>query len=219
VIDAPHVLPPAATAKRSQFIELSKQEMCDPMRYTIAILILLLLPIGLTGCGPSLDELSSAQVPSSVEQAVEYRLGSEDKVRLTVFGEPQLSGEFLVDQTGIVSMPLVGQVKAGGLTVREFEKNVVAKLREGYLQDPKVSTEVINFRPIYVIGEVNKPGQYPYVSDMTVSKAVALANGYTYRASESSVVIIRGGKSFKSAAGAQTKLLPGDEVRIPERYF
>jgi protein involved in polysaccharide export with SLBB domain len=174
----------------------------------------------LTACGPALDQLPSAgAAPSlSAAPAQEYTLGSEDKIRLTVFGEEQLSGELQVDSSGSVSMPLVGEVRAGGLTLRQFEAAVAAKLKQGYLQDPKVSAEVVNFRPIYVIGEVKKPGQYPFVSNMTLQKAVALAEGYTYRANESSAEIVRAGRKFR-ADGAMTPLLPGDEIRILERYF
>ena len=114
-----------------------------------------------------------------------------------------------------------------GLTLDYIEKASEAieaayakKLRDAeILKDPKVSAEVTSFRPIYVLGEVKKPGQYAYVSGMTVQKAVALAEGYTYRASESSVEVTRGGKKFKVDVSPQTKVLPGDEIRIPERFF
>jgi protein involved in polysaccharide export with SLBB domain len=177
--------------------------------------------IGLTACGAMLEPLppaGSAPSLSAPAPSAEYTLGSEDKVRLNVFGEEQLSGEFQVDSSGSVSLPLVGEVRAGGLTLRQFEAGVAAKLKQGYLQDPKVSAEVVNFRPIYVIGEVKKPGQYPFVSNMTLQKAVALAEGYTYRANESSAEIVRGGKRFR-VDGPMTPLMPGDEIRVLERYF
>jgi polysaccharide export outer membrane protein len=183
-------------------------------------MVLGLAMAGLAACGSMLEPLPQAggARPISAAPSAEYTLGSEDKLRLTVFGEEQLSGEFQVDSSGSVSLPLIGEVRAGGLTLRQFEAGVTAKLKQGYLQDPKVNAEVINFRPIYVIGEVKKPGQYPYVSNMTLQKAVALAEGYTYRASESSAEIIRNGQKFQ-ANGGMTPLLPGDEVRIMERYF
>jgi polysaccharide export outer membrane protein len=180
--------------------------------------------LGLAACGPALDALPGASTSAGspglavVDRSAEYTLGSEDKIRLTVFGEEQLSGEFQVDSSGSVSLPLIGEVRAGGLTLRQFEAGVAAKLKQGYLQDPKVNAEVVNFRPIYVIGEVKKPGQYPYVSNMTLQKAVALAEGYTYRANESTAEIIRNGQKLR-ADGGMTKLLPGDEIRILERYF
>lgn len=177
--------------------------------------------LGLTACGGMLEPLPQAGSSQSLRSATpnaEYTLGSEDKIRLNVFGEEQLSGEFQVDSSGSVSLPLVGEVRAGGLTLRQFEAGVANKLKQGYLQDPKVSAEVVNFRPIYVIGEVKKPGQYPFVSNMTLQKAVALAEGYTYRANESAAEIVRGGQKFR-ADGAMTPLMPGDEIRILERYF
>jgi protein involved in polysaccharide export with SLBB domain len=180
-----------------------------------------LTALSLSACGPSLDTLPLASAPSSlsaVSPTAEYTLGSEDKIRLTVFGEQQLSGEFQVDSSGSVSLPLIGEVRAGGLTLRQFEAGVATRLKQGYLQDPKVSAEVVNFRPIYIMGEVGKPGQYPYVSNMTIQKAVALAGGYSYRANESTAEIVRGGKKFR-AEGAMTPLMPGDELRILERYF
>lgn len=190
----------------------------------LRILSVVLAMLALSACGQMLEPLPSAGASrsssglSALAPVAEYTLGSEDKIRLTVFGEEQLSGEFLVDSSGSVSIPLVGEVRAGGLTLRQFEAGVAAKLKQGYLQDPKVNAEVVNFRPIYVIGEVKKPGQYPYVSNMTLQKAVALAEGYTYRANESSAEIIRNGQKFR-ADGGMTPLLPGDEIRVLERYF
>jgi polysaccharide export outer membrane protein len=150
----------------------------------------------------------------------DYRLGAEDKVKVTVFGEQDLSGEFLVDSSGVLSAPFLGQIQVKGMTLREFEAAYAAKLRDAQiLRDPRVSAEVTSFRPIYVLGEVKKPGQYAYVSGMTVQKAVALAEGYTYRASEGSVEITRAGAKFTVDVTPQTKVLPGDEIRIPERFF
>lgn len=163
---------------------------------------------------------ATARVAAASEASDEYRLGSEDKVKVTVYGEQDFSGEFLVDSSGVLSAPFVGQIQVKGLTLREFEVAYAAKLRDAQiLRDPKVSAEVIGFRPIYVLGEVKKPGQYAYVSGMTVQKAVALAEGYTYRASESTAEITRGGHKIEVDVTAQTKVLPGDEIRIPERFF
>ena len=152
--------------------------------------------------------------------ADDYRLGAEDKVKINVYGEADLSGEFVVDSSGVLSAPFIGQIAVKGLTVREFEAAYASKLREAeILKDPKVSAEVTSFRPIYVLGEVKKPGQYAYVSGMTIQKAVALAEGFTYRASESRVEVTRGGRKFTIEVTPQTKVLPGDEVRILERFF
>jgi polysaccharide export outer membrane protein len=150
----------------------------------------------------------------------DYRLGAEDKVKVTVFGEADLSGEFFVDSSGVLAAPFIGQIAVKGLTLREFERAYAGKLRDAeILRDPRVTAEVISFRPIYVLGEVKKPGQYAYVSGMTVQKAVALAEGYTYRASERTVEITRSGKKFSVDVTPVTKVYPGDEIRIPERFF
>jgi polysaccharide export outer membrane protein len=162
-----------------------------------------------------------AHAASAVAPATgDYRLGSGDKLRVIVFGEQDLSGEFDVTGAGKVSLPLIGQVQASGLTLEEFEHEVGEKLRQGYLTNPKVSVEVLNYRPFYIIGEVTKPGEYPYTNGMTVLNAVAVAGGYTYRANEEKVFITRGnGVEAGYSASQAIKVLPGDIVRIPERYF
>jgi polysaccharide export outer membrane protein len=161
-----------------------------------------------------------AQTTASIEQT--YRLGAGDKVQVNVFGQPDLSGDFVVDGTGFVQLPLIGQVKAAGLSIREFETEVANALRNGqYLKDPRVSVEVVNYRPFYIIGEVNKPGEYPYVNDMSVLNAIALAGGYTFRADDSIVYIRRNGepKENKYPADQNTRVAPGDIIRVGERFF
>lgn len=150
-----------------------------------------------------------------------YELGSGDKVRITVFGETDLSGEYDVDGSGNVRLPLVGQVRAAGLSLHDFEAQIADTLRHGYLRDPKVSVEVTAYRPFYIIGEVTKPGQYPYVNGMTALNAVALAGGYTYRADDSDVYVRRNGHSreVELPADQTTRIYPGDVVRVSERYF
>ena len=151
----------------------------------------------------------------------EYRLGSGDKLRIIVFDELALSGEFLVDGSGMVSMPLIGEVQATGLTVREFQRGVETSLREGYLNDPKVSAEVLNFRPYYILGEVNKPGTYPFSDNLTVFNAVATAEGFTYRANQRVVYIRRAGETqeHQYQLTSTARVNPGDTVRIAERIF
>lgn len=150
----------------------------------------------------------------------DYVLGSGDKLRVNVFGEEDLSGEVDVNGTGKVSLPLIGQVQAAGLTIDAFTEEVASKLREGYLTNPKVSVEVLNYRPFYIIGEVTTPGQYPYTNGMTVLNAVAVAGGFTYRANEDKVLITRGDqKEVEYKLTQAVKVLPGDIVKIPERFF
>jgi polysaccharide export outer membrane protein len=150
-----------------------------------------------------------------------YRLGTGDKVKITVFGQTDLSGEFIVDDQGVLQLPLIGQVKAAGLTIDDFQKSVTAKLADGYLRDPRVSVEVANYRPFYIIGEVSKPGEYPYVNGMNALNAVALAGGYTYRADDSVVYVRRKGNPVeeKDPADQTTIIYPGDIIRVAERFF
>jgi polysaccharide export outer membrane protein len=156
--------------------------------------------------------------PSTPTRAA-YRLGTGDQLRIIVFGEEDLSGEFQVDDTGAVSIPLVGDVTARGQTLRSFEAAVREKLAEGYLKDPRVSVQVLNYRPFYIIGEVEKGGEYPFVSGMHVLNAVAVAGGFTYRANTSKVFITRGEEEHEYLVSPELRLEPGDVIRVPERFF
>ena len=149
-----------------------------------------------------------------------YRLGSGDKIRVQVFGHEDLGGEFAVDGSGNISLPMIRSVKAEGLTVSELEDEIENKLKPEYLLNPRVSVEVLNYRPFYIHGEVNQPGEYPYADGMTVIKAVALAGGYTYRARQSKVRITSvGSKGGARDAEPTAPVLPGDVIEVPERYF
>lgn len=157
----------------------------------------------------------------ALADAGEYRLGPGDSVRVIVFGQEQLSGEFSVDGSGQIALPLIGGVAAKGLSSRQVEERIAQRLSEGYVRDPKVSVEVLTFRPFYIIGEINKPGQYPYASGMSAVTAVAMAGGYTYRAREDYVLITRtiDGEKQERRAPPNTPVLPDDVIRVPERLF
>jgi protein involved in polysaccharide export with SLBB domain len=154
-------------------------------------------------------------------EALRYELGSGDEIRVIVYGEEDLSGEFELDGSGIVAMPLIGPVSIGGRDVAEAERLISEKLADGYLVNPRVSIEVLNYRPFYILGEVKKPGSYPYVNGMTVLNAIALASGFTYRANEKKIVITRkvDGAEKKIDVGDTTLVMPGDIIRVPERFF
>jgi polysaccharide export outer membrane protein len=178
----------------------------------------------LTACAGHWDEQSPHAYGGAPRPAgsfeLGYRLAVDDKIKVTVAGEAELSGELKIDKSGMVTGPYVGQVEAKGLTLPEFEEAYAKKLREGdIMREPRVSAEITNLRPIYVLGEVKRPGQYAFVNGMTVRKAVELAEGYTYLASENTVEITRGGTKVTLDFTAETKILPGDEVRIPSRIF
>lgn len=157
----------------------------------------------------------------ALAQSESYHLGAGDKVRVIVYGEDDLGGTFEVDGNGTISLPLIGPVKAVGLSAHALEASITNGLADGYVNDPRVNVEITTYRPFTVIGEVNKPGEYAYVSDMSVLNAVALAGGYTSRAKESSVCVRRNGNTQEECIDADetTKIHPGDVVRIPESPF
>ncbi len=150
-----------------------------------------------------------------------YRLGTGDKMKVTVYGEEDLSGEFLVDGSGQVQFPLIGQVSAAGMTVHEFVTELTTQLGSKYIRDPKVSVQIENYRPFYIMGEVNKPGEYPYENGLNVLGAIAVAGGYTYRANSNDVYIRRAGgaKEEVMPVNGATRIFPGDVVRVAERFF
>lgn len=150
-----------------------------------------------------------------------YKLGPGDKIRVLTYGEAALTGEFQVDGSGLVALPLIGNLKAGDLTARELQSAIEAALRNGYLKEPQVSVEVLTFRPFYILGEVNKPGTYPYTDGLTVLNAVATAQGFTYRANTKRVYVKHLGQSQEERVGltADLPVVPGDTIRIGERLF
>jgi polysaccharide export outer membrane protein len=149
-----------------------------------------------------------------------YRLGAGDKLKLTVFGEENLSGQFEVNALGQVPLPLAGEVPAKGLTLDQFRDAVAGRLANGYLKNPKVSVEVLNFRPIYVHGEVKSGGEFAFKTGLKLRDAIAMAGGYTYRANQSYVLVSREGEpEVKVPMPSSSPVLPGDNVRIPERFF
>jgi protein involved in polysaccharide export with SLBB domain len=151
----------------------------------------------------------------------EYHLGAGDKVRIIVFGEESLTGEFFVSGAGKISFPLIGEIDALGVTVPQLQSAIATKLADGYLKHPRVSAEVLNYRPFYILGEVMKPGEYPYTNGLTVQNAVATAQGFTYRADTHKVFIKRAQTDSEKQAPLTpvTPVLPGDTIRIGERLF
>ena len=151
-----------------------------------------------------------------------YRLGAADQVRIVTYGEDRLTGQYPIDDSGNITIPLLGNVPAGGMTTSELEQDIKQRMIEKkILLDPSVSVTVIDYRPIFVLGEVTKPGQYPYQPGMTVLTAVAVAGGFTYRAQTEDASILRriNGQSVEGRVPRGTEVLPGDVVTIFERYF
>ena len=150
-----------------------------------------------------------------------YVLGAGDKMQVTVFGETALTGEFTVSGVGDVSLPLIGAVHASGLTVPQFVESVRTRLADGYIRDPKISAQMLTFRPYYILGEIGKPGEYPYSDDLTVMNAVATAGGFTYRAEKKRIFVRHPGASREVPVvlTATTPVQPGDTIRVRERFF
>lgn len=155
-------------------------------------------------------------------QAADYRLGAGDKIRVVVLADPEFSGDYEVDASGNISARMIGRLSALGMTTAELEAALVQRYRSGgYLRDPKLSVELISMRPFFVMGEIARPGSYPYVAGLTVAQAVAIAGGYTRRASTSRMKIKRFGSPANTdeAVTEDTTVNPGDIIRVPERYF
>lgn len=151
-----------------------------------------------------------------------YTLGPGDVVRVITYGEEQLTGEFRVSDSGTVALPLVGSVKAAGLSPDALAARVGEELvRANLLRSPSVTAEVVTYRPIFVLGEVSKPGQYPYQPGMTVVTAAAVAGGFTYRAVQNYASIIRtdNGVATEGKVTRETFVQPGDVITIYERRF
>lgn len=164
----------------------------------------------------------AAEEPEARRVIPEYHLGASDKIRVITFGEESLTGEFFIGGSGKVSMPLIGEVQAAGLSVSEFQKEVEAALKSGdILKDPHVSVEVLTYRPFYILGEVQKPGEYPFSNGLTVMNAVATANGFTYRANKARVFIKRADSTEEQEFPLTSTIpvAPGDTIRIGERFF
>ena len=155
----------------------------------------------------------------AIAQQAGYQLGSGDRVRVTVFGEEDLSGEFELDVQGTFSMPLIGTVSADALTPRILEARIAERLLDGFLKNPRVSVEVLNYRPFYILGEVNAPGGYAYRSGMTILNAAALAGGFTYRADEDDIEVTRANGGDPKVLSPETIVQPGDIIRVNERLF
>ncbi len=158
----------------------------------------------------------------SFAQAPEYKLGAGDKVRVVVLADPEFSGEYEVDAAGNMSVRMIGRLSVLGMTTGQLEAALTERYRSGgYLRNPKLSVELLSARPFFVLGEIVKPGSYPYVAGLTVAQAVAIAGGYTRRASTSRIKI----KRFGSPSGSEDSVNedsivnPGDILRVPERFF
>jgi polysaccharide export outer membrane protein len=184
---------------------------------------MLLLMLALTACSsiqPQVISQGSRYTSASSDDGT-YTLGVGDRIRLTVYKEDGLSGEFQINPSGNVALPLIGEVRGKGATTTELGKTIRAKLADGYLIDPRVSVEMASYHPYFVLGEVRTPGQYPYSSGLTALSAIASAGGFTPRAERRIIYIRQPGADDEKAYRLRPNLMvhPGDTVRLGERLF
>jgi polysaccharide export outer membrane protein len=193
----------------------------------LRILVLCLVPaLILAGCAANGQIAQETQVssygpPSSRGAVGPYRLGPGDKVRLKVYGDTDVNDQYEVNSAGYVSIPLVGQVKAAGLTTRQLEDALMSRMKGKIANDPKVNVEIATYAPFYVYGEVKKAGLYPFQPGITIADAVATAGGLTYRADEGKVLLQRAGsrQAVIVPVDGTVRVYPGDNIRVAERYF
>lgn len=181
-----------------------------------------LLAVALLVSGCSAGTLTPDQRQALAEAATRpATLQPGDKINVVVFGEQGLSGSYELDQAGQISVPLAGTMKVQGMTQSELEKALARKFRTQYLRNPKVTVTIASLAPYYIIGEVKSPGQKAYRSGLNVLTAIANAGGPTYRASRNTVEIQRRGETKMNQYPISTSVpvLPGDVIKVPERYF
>jgi len=187
---------------------VNRQRWCAFSRFVLVALIL-----GWAGLLPLAGFAEDLPTP--------YRLGTGDKIRLTVYNEATLSGEFSLNDQGAVTLPLIGPVVLIGKTIAESEAMITERYGKDYLVNPRVNVEVLSYRPFFILGEVRSPGSYAYVNGMTVVNAVALAGGYTPRSNRDRIVVKRASDPDKGEQRVEedSAVLPGDVIRVPERFF
>jgi polysaccharide export outer membrane protein len=176
------------------------------------------LAAALAGCGRVPPPIDAAQIAPLTN---DYPLAAGDRVRITVFNEPTLTGEYNVTPQGAIAFPLIGTVLVTGRTTEQLSNDIRGRLTPRYFNDPRVSTELLTYRPFYILGEVNKSGEYPFSNGLTVQQAVATAGGFTARANRSKVFLRRRDTEERTVDldGPAVQVLPGDTIRIGERYF
>ena len=220
--------------------------MSFPMRGLRAAIPCLLAALALSGClrapGPvataqprgDLDSyayggsyamvptpVSNAAAPASVGHDEAYRLDAGDKLRVVVYGQEGLTNTYAIDAGGAITMPLIGAVPARGRTPAGLATEITAKLRNGYIRDPSVAVEIESYRPFFILGEVAAPGQYPYVPNMSVESAVAIAGGFSPRARRDAVTLTHTDQAGirRAIVPPGTPISPGDTILVGERWF
>jgi polysaccharide export outer membrane protein len=188
------------------------------------------LALAVAGCNPdALDtgapvhavQFQAEALPPVRPRPGQYVLGVNDSVRVKVYNEPEITGEYTIDTSGFVAIPLAGRVRAAGLTPQQLQRSIMDKLNDGIIHDPHVTVEVAVYTPFYIQGEVRRAGEFAYRPGLTVADAVAEAGGFTYRANDSKAFIRRKGSPVEEVwpLDLPVPIWPGDNIRIPERWF
>jgi polysaccharide biosynthesis/export protein len=169
--------------------------------------------------GPVAEAYAAAPMPVSYDKA--YRLDAGDKLRVVVYGQEGLTNTYAIDAGGSITMPLIGAVPARGRTPAGLAAEITGRLRNGYIREPSVAVEIDSYRPFFILGEVAAPGQYPYVPNMSVESAIAIAGGFSPRAKRDQVTLTHtdGGGSYRTVVPLGTPMGPGDTVLVSERWF
>jgi polysaccharide export outer membrane protein len=187
--------------------------LVSKFRGTVFVAVVAALSMS-SGCSNSLRRLP----PLASNASAPYLLGPGDVLQITVFGDTDLTGPYRVSDNGTVAMPLAGQLRAQGLSLAEFQTTLAERLNARAVKSPDVTVQVNEYRPFFILGEVKNPGSYPYVPNMTVLTAVAIAGGFTFRASENEMSVTRAPQR-EARASRDSRVLPGDVVYVFERHF
>jgi protein involved in polysaccharide export with SLBB domain len=193
-------------------------------------ILLLLLTIVLAGCSATAgvptqitaDAYTNYGAPGPMRGAnAPYVLGPGDRLRVKVYNDADMTGEYEINTSGNISLPLVGDVRASGQTTRQLEQTIIGRMKGQISQDPKVNVEISAYAPFYIYGEVRKAGEYPFRPGLTVADAVAMASGFTYRANEDKIYVRHAGSPVERVVpvGVPAPVFPGDNIRVAERYF
>lgn len=194
-------------------------------RYSTLAFILFLqlwvLPLAAQDVGTEPPERTGEALNANPVDTAGYRLGARDQIRVSVFNQADLTGDYVLDGDGRFSMPLIGTVNASGLTPAELAEHIINRLKPDYLINPRVSVEVSNYRPYFLVGEVQSTGSFAYVEGITYLTAIAMAGGYSYRAKKDVVFVIRAGdpEQKELKLDVNEKVRPGDIIRVAERFF
>lgn len=178
-----------------------------------------------TACATTVPQSAVATAPKSGAEVKgdEYTISSGDKVHVIVFGEETLTGDYVITSGGNLSFPLVGNLRATDKTVEQLQVALAAALGDGYVNNPRVSIQVVSFRPFYILGEINRPGEYPVSTGLTLQQAVASAGGYTYRANTRRAYIKRANETSEQLLDLRSStpiiIHAGDTIRVSERHF